>query len=214
MENGHVAGLPAAYILQQLDLFKTGGRRSADPRKANTNEMAGIARRLTPDEAKAAADYFAAIPFRPWVRVIEAEHAPAVRGTMNGLLLPIPNAAPIPLAARIIEMPEFPERTETMRDPRGGFVTYAPTGSVAKGEALATTGGSGITTRCTACHGPELKGVGNVPGIAGRTASYTMRQLWDIKQGTRKSPMMAAVVAKLGVDDLLNISAYVASRQP
>jgi cytochrome c553 len=210
MENGHVAGLPASYILQQLDLFKIGARRSADPRKANTNEMAAIARRLTPEEAKAAADYFAAIPFRPWVRVVEADQAPAVRATMNGLLLPIPNAAPISLSGRIIEMPEYPERTETMRDPRGGFVTYVPTGSVAKGEALATTGAA--KTRCTACHGPELRGAGNIPGIAGRTASYTMRQLWDIKQGTRKSPLMAPVVAALEVEDLLNISAFVASR--
>jgi cytochrome c553 len=37
MENAHVAGLPAAYILQQLDAFKSGARKSADPRKANTN---------------------------------------------------------------------------------------------------------------------------------------------------------------------------------
>lgn len=213
MENGHVAGLPAAYILQQLEAFKTGARRSADPRKANTNEMAGIARRLTDEEAKAAADYYAAIPFKPWVRVVEAEQAPAVRGTMNGLLLPIPGAPPISLARRIIEMPEHPERTEVMRDPRAGFVAYAPTGSVATGEALVTTG-SGKTTRCALCHGPELKGMANVPGIAGRTASYTMRQLWDMKQGTRTSPLMAPVLAKLDETDLLNITAYVASRKP
>jgi cytochrome c553 len=214
MENGHVAGLPAAYILQQLEAFKSGARRSADPRKANTNEMAGIARSLTADEAKAAADYYAAIPFRPWVRVVEAEQAPAVRGTMNGLLLPIPNAPLIPLAGRIIEMPEHPERTEMMRDPRAGFIAYVPVGSVAKGEALATTGDGGKTTRCSLCHGAELKGMANVPAIAGRTASYTMRQLWDIKQGARKSPLMAPVVAKLEMDDLVNLSAFVASRMP
>ena len=43
MENGHVAGLPADYIRQQLDAFANGTRRSADVRKANTNEMAMIA---------------------------------------------------------------------------------------------------------------------------------------------------------------------------
>ena len=47
MENGGVAGLPAAYILQQLADFKSGVRQSADPRKANTNEMVAIARALT-----------------------------------------------------------------------------------------------------------------------------------------------------------------------
>ena len=214
MENGHVAGLPAAYILAQLNAFKTGARKSADPRKANTNEMAAIARSLTDAEAKAAADYFAAIPFKPWTRVVEAENAPAVRQTTNGLFMPVANGAPIPLNGRIIEMPEDGERTDVTRDPRSGFVAYAPIGSIAKGEALATTGGAGKTTRCTLCHGPELKGAGNVPAIAGRTASYTMRQLWDIKQGTRKSQLMAPVVAKLELDELTALSAYVASRMP
>src|SRR5690349_18736111 len=69
MENGGVAGLSAAYILQQLKGFKTGARHSADPRKANTNEMAQIARSLTDEEANAAAAYFASMKWRPWVKV-------------------------------------------------------------------------------------------------------------------------------------------------
>jgi cytochrome c553 len=208
MENAHVAGLPAAYILQQLAAFTSGARKSADPRKANTNEMVAIANSLTSEEAKAAADYYASIPFTPWVRVVEADMAPAVRATMNGLLIPIPNAAPIPLNGRIIEMPEHPERTEMMRDPRAGFVAYVPAGSIAKGQALAKANNCGV------CHGPELKGIANVPGIAGRTASYTMRQLWDMKQGTRTSPLMAPIVAKLEQEDLVNLAAHVASLQP
>ena len=213
MENGHVAGLPEAYILQQLELFKTGGRRSADPRKANTNEMAQIARSLTPEEAKAAAAYFASMKFRPWVRVVEADHAPAVRQTTNGLFMPVPNATPIPLGQRIIEMPDQAERTDQLRDPRSGFVAYVPVGSIKKGEEIATTGG-GKTVQCGLCHGPDLKGVHDVPSIAGRTASYTMRQLWDFKQGTRKSVQMAAVVKPLSVEDMINITAYAASRMP
>ncbi len=212
MENGHVAGLPEAYILQQLEAFKTGARKSADPRKANTLEMAQIARLLTPEEAKAAAAYFASMKFRPWTRVVEAEKAPAVRQTMNGLFMPA-EGPPIPLGQRIIEMPEHAERTDGVRDPRSGFVAYVPVGSIAKGEALVTTGG-GKTVQCGLCHGPDLRGMQNVPGIAGRTASYTMRQLWDIKQGTRKSAQMAAVVAPLTIEDMINITAYAASRTP
>jgi cytochrome c553 len=221
MENGGVAGLPAPYILQQLNAFKTGARRSADPRKANTNEMAQIARALTDEEARAAADYFAAMKWRPWVKVVESETAPAVRSTTNGLFLPIAGAAAMPLGLRIIEVPENPERTDVMRDPRSGFIAYVPVGSIAKGEAIATTGSpvgrtvSGpAQTQCTLCHGADLKGVGNVPGIAGRTASYTMRQLWDMKQGARKSQIMAPVVATLEVEDLINVAAYAASRMP
>ena len=219
MENGGVAGLPAAYTLQQLNAFKTGARRSADPRKANTNEMGQIARALTDAEAKAAADYFAAMKWRPWVKVIESETAPAVRSTTNGLFLPIAGGAAMPLGQRIIEVPENPERTDVMRDPRSGFIAYVPVGSIAKGEAIATTGNAAgrtrsASTQCTLCHGADLKGVGNVPGIAGRTASYTMRQLWDMKQGARQSQIMAPVVATLEVGDLINVTAYASSRTP
>jgi cytochrome c553 len=45
-----------------------------------------------------------------------------------------------------------------------------------------------------------------VPGIAGRFASYLVRQLWDFKQGDRKgewAPLMQQVVAKLSVDDMI-----------
>jgi cytochrome c553 len=213
MENGSVAGLPAGYILQQITAFKTGQRRSADPRKANTNEMIQIARSLTDEEAREAARYFSSMKWRPWVKVIEAETAPAVRQTTNGLFMPVANAAPIPLGQRIIEMPEHAERTDQLRDPRSGFVAYVPVGSIARGEALVTTGG-GKTMQCGVCHGPDLKGMQNVPGIAGRTASYTMRQLWDIQQGARKSPAMQPVVAKLTVDDMIDITAYAASRMP
>ncbi len=88
-----------------------------------------------------------------------------------------------------------------------------PVGSLAKGEELVTTG-AGKTIQCGICHGPEQTGLGAVPGIAGRTASYTMRQLWDIQQGTRMSALMAPVVANLTAEDMLNIAAYVASLAP
>jgi len=213
MENAGVAGLPAGYILQQLKAFAAGTRRSADPRKANTNEMARIAASLTDAEALAAAGYFASMMWRPWTRVVETETAPAVRATVNGLFLPVPDAPPMALGRRIVEMPERPERTDTMRDPRSGFVAYVPVGSIARGEALVTTGG-GKTAPCGICHGSDLKGLGNVPGIAGRTASYTMRQLWDMKQGTRKAPLMTSVVAALDVDDMIAVTAFAASRMP
>ena len=47
-----------------------------------------------------------------------------------------------PIGMRIVETPENPERTEMLRDPRSGFIAYAPVGSVKKGEALVKTGGA------------------------------------------------------------------------
>ena len=57
-------------------------------------------------------------------------------------------------------------------------------------------------------------GLGNVPGIAGRSPSYMMRQLWDMKQGTRsglQAQLMMPVIANLSMDDMTDIVAYLAS---
>jgi cytochrome c553 len=213
MENAHVAGLPKNYILQQLDAFERGDRHSADPRKVNTNEMGRMPHWMTAEEKEQAAEYFSSMPFRPWVRVVEASEVPQVRAS-GGLMIPIEGAPPMPIGQRIIEVPAIPERMELQRDPRVGFITYVPVGSLAKGEALVTTGG-GKTIQCGLCHGPDLKGLGDIPSIAGRTASYAMRQLWDIKQATRKSPgAMEPVVKNLNAEDMLNIVAYLASLTP
>lgn len=209
-ENGHVAGLPVQYFMQQMALFKSGGRKSADPRKANHAEMAQIARFLTDAEIKEAAEYYAKMPWRPWVKVIESETAPKTRQSPAGLFVPLDGNQTEPLGQRIIEVPEFPERTEVYRDPHAGFVAYVPVGSVARGKELVTTGG-GRTTACTTCHGPQLQGAGNVPAIADRTASYTMRQLYNYRQGTRQSAIMQPMVSKLGNEELIAIAAYLAS---
>ena len=170
MENAHVAGLPAEYILQQLEAFENGDRHSADPRKANTNEMAMMPKGLTDTEKNQIAEYFSSMAFRPWVRVVEAQEVPQVRLTNGGLMVPLADLPPMPLGQRIIEVPENPERTEVLRDPRSGFIAYVPVGSLAKGEALVTTGG-GKTIQCALCHGPDHRGVGAIPSIAGRTVA-------------------------------------------
>ena len=66
-------------------------------------------------------------------RVIEADEAPQVRTTNNGLMLPLEGLPLEPLGMRIVEVPEYPERTEINRDPRGGFIAYAPRGSLSAG---------------------------------------------------------------------------------
>ena len=66
-------------------------------------------------------------------------------------------------------------------------------------------------------HGADLEGLCPVPGIAGRSPSYLVRQMFDMQAGARHgewTKLMAAVVAKLTDDDLVNIAAYVSSRRP
>ena len=43
----------SAYFVQQMNDFKNGNRKSAEPRKANTNAMIAIAKAMTDEEIKA-----------------------------------------------------------------------------------------------------------------------------------------------------------------
>jgi cytochrome c553 len=54
--------------------------------------------------------------------------------------------------------------------------------------------------------------MGDVPGIADRPVSYLARQLVDMQMGTRESPLMKPVVAKLTEDDIVAIVAYLGSK--
>src|SRR5260370_10237849 len=74
--NAGPAGLPYQYILQQIDDFKNGARTSWDKRKRNTGQMIDIAKRVTPEEAQVAAEYFSSMKWTSWVKVVEADMVP------------------------------------------------------------------------------------------------------------------------------------------
>jgi cytochrome c553 len=213
-ENAPVSGQPFAYLVQQLVDFKQGLRASADKRKANTTLMTEAAKEMTDDEIKDAATYFSSMKWTPWITVRETATVPRTRLTGN-VFFPLPGHETEPIGNRIIEAPEDVERFE-LRDPHSGFIAYVPPGSLKKG-ALLVSGGGSKTIACGVCHGLDLKGLGPVPAIAGRSPSYIMRQLWDFRQGTRKgawSPLMMPIVANLSQDDMLSIAAYVAAQRP
>jgi len=214
-ENAGVAGLPNSYFIQQMMDFRYGDRKSAEARKANTNVMIVIAKGMTEDEIKAAAEYYSSMKWTPWIKVVETKIVPKTR-IAGGMFLTEESGEKEPLGARIIETPENTEGTELLRDARSGFIAYVPVGSIKKGEALVTSG-TGKTTACAVCHGADLKGLGPVPGIAGRSPSYMVRQMFDMQQGARKgawTDLMKPVVSKLSEDDMLAIAAYTASRMP
>jgi cytochrome c553 len=222
-ENAPVSALPATYFIRQLHDFRSGLRRSADPRKPNTNTMIDLARALTDQEIQDAAAYFGSIRWTPWIRVVETNFVPKTRIAGN-LFLPTAAARTEPIAGRIIEVPEDLEQAETYRNPHSGFMAYVPVGSTKKGKDLVVTGGmrvvgntivQGRTTPCGTCHGVDLMGVADVPPIAGRSPSYLVRQMWDMQQGTRNgtsAQLMKIVVANLTAEDLVDIAAYVSSR--
>ena len=207
-ESAYVAGLPVSYFLRQLADWKSGDRKFGAI-------MVALAKAVTDAEIKDAATYFNAVKPRPWIRVVEADTVPKSFVGPGNKRLVHPAGGTEALGNRIIEVPEN-EEDVVYRDPRTGFVAYVPPGSIARGEALVSTGG-GKTMPCATCHGRNLQGSGDVPAIAGRHPNYIVRQLWDIQNGDRGGPsaaLMQPVVEKLSNDDMLAIAAYVASRKP
>jgi len=164
---------------------------------------------------EAAAAYFSGLTPRATIKVVETETVAKTR-VAGWFLSALPGGETEPIAGRIIEVPEDLERFE-IRDARSRFIAYVPSGSVEKGRQLVATGAAGKTAQCTVCHGPKLNGVGPIPGIAGRSPSYIVRQLYDFQHGARTgpwSPLMAPNVVNLTIDDMVVLAAYAASLPP
>lgn len=209
-ENSRVAGGTKAYLHRQLDDFRSGAR------KEHGGNMIKIANGLTPEELDVAADYLSQLKVMRWTKVVETDTVPKTYFGRGNMRLPVADGSTEALGNRIIEIPEDPARVE-LRDPHAGFVAYAPKGSLVRGAELVATGGGGKTIACTICHGQNLMGIGDVPSIAGRSPLNIARQLYYIKTGERTGPwatLMKAAVDKLDADDMLAISAYVASFGP
>jgi cytochrome c553 len=208
-ESAYLAGLPAPYIVRQMADIKAGSRKGF-------GDMPDIAAALGDADIQSVATYFASLPARPWVRVVETDAVPKTYVNPSNMRLALPGGGTEPIGKRIVELPENQEAA-VERDPRSGFIAYVPKGSIAKGEALVTNGGAGKTTPCGVCHGPTLKGTTIAPPIAGRHGNYLVRQLYLFQDGERtggQAAMMQPVVQKLTIDDMIAISAYVASRSP
>ncbi len=212
-ENANLAGQPAAYLVQQMADFRSGARKTSVA-KRNVDLMISLSKPMTDAEIADAAAYFAALKPRAVIKVVETDTVPKTFITFNHLAA-LPSGEKEPIGNRIVEVPEVLEQFAN-RDTHAQFIAYVPPGSVKRGEALVKTG-AGKTVQCTICHGPDLKGLGNMPGIVGRSPSYMMRQLYDLKSGARAGPyssMMKPVVAELSVDDMAQIAAYLATQAP
>ena len=215
-ENATLAGLPAAYIVQQLADMKSHARRSAWPAPYGPSDaMATIASSASEAEIAQAARYFSSLRARQRSRVVERRDIARPTPSL-GLYFPATGRGMEPLGHRLIEMPVDASRHE-LRDAWVRYVAYVPPGSIARGRSLATTGTRSGVKPCASCHGPQLRGVGLVPPLAGRSPSYILRQLLAFKTGSRStaaSAPMHDVVAGLGIDDMIAAAAYAGSRRP
>jgi cytochrome c553 len=212
-ENASLAGLPATYIVEQVAAMRTGTRRTAVPTRVPPRLMSELSARVTDADVDAAAGYFSKLQLRTRINVIETDTVP--RTHVAGWILALNEHGPRePIGERIVEVPEDVARFEH-RDSRVGFVAYVPVGAIQAGRALAAGGASNDNAMpCSACHGADLKGTRDVPGIAGRSPSYLMRQLFDIRTGLRAGKEvepMTAVVQRLSPLEMIQLSSYLAT---
>jgi cytochrome c553 len=216
VESASLAGLPADYIIRQLADFRSGERRITVG-DANAQQFLYVLKSSYSDaQVRAAAQYFSALTPRAWIQVREAKRVPVSVVDPDSLMrTALPGPGTEPLGSRIVELPEN-ESALRKRDAHSGFIAYVPEGSVAKGKTFVTSAGEwGVA--CTACHGGTFNGLRGIPPLAGRPPTYLVRQLWNYQSGERRGSMaapMRAIAARLRVDEMLAMAAYLASLPP
>lgn len=154
---------------------------------SRVDAMTVVANAIDDREVSTASRYFSSIKPRPWLRIVERHETAAANAIVEVL------------------------------DGSRGYVAFVPRGSVQRGEFLVEGGGGGRTVRCANCHGADLRGTAQIPGIAGRSPSYIARQLNDMRHGLRRglgADRMMGTVARLTDDDVVAMAAYAASLKP
>lgn len=212
-ENSSIDGLSAAYIKQQIADFKSGARKNAVLSRKPVEAMISLSHSLSDDEIEAAANYFSGLEAVANIRVIESEQVPLTfeRG-WHLAVLDSENFESI--GARIIEVPEDIDRFVN-RDSRVEFIAYVPLGSIERGKHIAASASTNLA--CVSCHGEGLRGLGDVPRLAGRSPSYLVRQLYDFQKGVRSGSVggkMVAISRLLSSEDIIALAAYIASLKP
>ena len=214
-ENASLAGLPMDYIIRQMEDYKSGARSTAVAKRAPQALMIRAAKAISEEDMRSAAGYFSALKPRRNIKVVESDSAPATF-VANWFLAASSSAAREPLGQRILEVPDDLDRFES-RDTRVTFSAYVPVGSIEKGRALVAGRDAAKTPACATCHGADMRGVEAIPPIAGRSPTYVVRQLYELKAGVRAgagAQPMKEVVANLADADMIAIAAYLATLPP
>jgi cytochrome c553 len=213
-ENSALAGLPEAYIKEQLRDFRSGKRAAVGPESWKpSHAMHTLSAALKDEEIDASASYFAQLKLKRRHYVIESVNIPRAEPS-DWVYKEVGGSEE--LGARLLEV--APDITRHQRrDDRMQYTVYVPPGSLARGKQLATTGDKGRTQICSTCHLANLKGTDKIPPIAGRQPTYLLRQLLAFKNGTRggeAAAQMTPTVEKLELDDMIALAAYVGSLYP
>ena len=212
-ENASLAGLPAKYIRAQIADFRSGARRSAVP-LGSVDRMIAVAQHASANDVAQAAEYFSRQSLDRRVDVHEHPDAPRTR-IVGYVYAPDPAGGIEPIGDRLLEVASDIDRHE-LRDERIVYDAYVPPGTIARGRGIARQGAAPVPA-CQGCHGPDLRGLGEAPPIAGRSPTYLLRQLVAFRTGARAgagAKPMKEVVAGLSLKDMVAVAAYAASLEP
>jgi cytochrome c553 len=214
-ENAAVAGLSVRYIKEQLRDIRSGARKSIHPAWLPSAVMDQIAHHVTSAEIANAAAYFSKRSFIGRTKVVEAAEIPAASPEAF-VYRRSPGNRRETLGLRIVETPADFHRFD-LRDGTVGYIAYVPPGALARGRELAATGDHARVPACATCHGPELRGSGDTPPLAGRSPTQLFRQLAGFhartRRGTGDAPMLVEA-EPLSTSDMIDIAAYLGSLRP
>ncbi|HUQ09821.1 MAG TPA: c-type cytochrome [Steroidobacteraceae bacterium] len=218
-ENSALAGLPEAYIREQLLDYRSGRRKAVGPETyLPIQNMIKIAKAMTDQEIDDSAKYFSQQKLKRRVYVIDQLRIPRAE---PAAWIYVEHGGTEDLDGRLLEVTQDLTRHER-RDDRLEYLAYVPPGALTRGKSLVLGGKSSVdnsqrTVACTQCHLGNLKGTDQIPPIAGRSPTYLLRQLLAFRNGVRvneKSAQMNAVVEKLTLDEMIDVVAYVSSQYP
>ena len=187
-----LSGLSASYIREQISEFRAGRRSAAEPNMVSAHDMIDEAKAVSDADLAAAALYFSQLEFVSHFRVVETDTVPKTEVQLVSLYVKIPGAGNEPIGQRIVEVPDDATWQWQLGSTHADYTAYVPTGSIARGKALVASG-DGVVP-CRTCHGDDLKGSAIAPPLAGRAASYIVRQLYDMQHGTRNGAVVAPML--------------------
>jgi cytochrome c553 len=220
--NGHpptadVSGLSANYIVEQVHAYRDGQR--VDKR---TGRMVAVAKAISEADLTAAAEYYAAIgPERQeWIKTVVGTEVPKHYFFVGpgGIAFKSPEGGTVPIPkGQVVVMSQDEDMVRVEDQLRGGFVQYVRPEQMQLGQRIIADGDGGRLARCSACHGADLKGQGDVPRLLGRQTLYIIRAMNDMRTGANKNPRaapMAAVAARMTDEDIVGAAVYLASKAP
>ena len=209
-DSAALTGLAAPYIEEQFAEFRSGRRGCPIKTGAQcSNDMHEEALAATADEVATASAYFASLKFVSRTRVVETATVPKTKVEYYSLVRA--GTGQEPIGERIIEVPDD-AKLFWLGDWRSPVIAYVPPGSIARGRALVANGDRAAP--CAACHGAQLQGTSIAPPLAGRSPTYIVRQLYNIKYGFRSGAAVAQMlpeVARMTAQDRIFIAAYLAA---